>query len=70
LTAKKVVDINVARRAGRRRRTTGCSKAELEELAAQQRRLYEGLGHLEPDNFASGDMKKSIEESGLDDEEK
>lgn len=63
MTAKKVVDINAPRRAKRHRQGTGWSKPELEKLAAQERRLYEGLGQKEPDNFASGDMKKSLEES-------
>jgi hypothetical protein len=68
VTAKKVVDINAPRRAKRHRQGTGLSKAELEQFAAQERRLYEGLGQKEPDNFASGDMKKSLEESDDADE--
>lgn len=63
MTAKKVVDINAPRRAKRQGQGqgTGLSKPELERLAAQERRLYEGLGQKEPDNFASGDMTKSLE---------
>jgi len=61
MTAKKVVDINASRRAKRQHQETGRSRPELEKLAAQERRLYEGLGQREPDNFASGDMKKSLD---------
>ena len=70
MTAKKVVDINAQRRVKRQRQGTGCSKPELEKLAAQERRLYEGLGQKEPDNFASGDMKKSLGERDDADEER
>ena len=63
MTAKKVVDINAPRRAKRQGQGTGLSKSDLEKLAAQERRLYEGLGQKEPDSFASGDMKKSLEGS-------
>lgn len=57
------MDINAPRRAKRQGRGTGLSKPELEKLAAQERKLYEGLGQKEPDNFASGDMTKSLEGS-------
>lgn len=60
MTEKKVVDINATRRPKARRQGPGWTQAELEQLATQERRLYEGLGQKEPDNFASGDLKKSL----------
>lgn len=67
MTEKKVVDINAIRRKARRQ-GLGWTQAELEQLAAQERRLYEGLGQKEPDNFASGDLRKSLD--GNDDADK
>ena len=40
--------------------------SEIMKRAAEERALYEKLGHNEPDNLASGDMKKFLEAADSD----